>query len=60
MLFSEPDILRNNPECYTIEFGKGYVPTAIATEEEKKAVEEFNRKLRKGRERMIQIEDTAP
>ena len=43
MLISRPEILAKNPDCYKVEFGKGYVPTDIATEEEKKAIAEFNR-----------------
>lgn len=57
MLLSQPKILRDNPECYKVEHGKGYVPTEIATEEEKKAIAEFNKKWHKGRKNMVRIEE---
>ena len=57
MLLSQPKILRDNPECYKVEHGKGYVPTEIATEEEKKAIAEFNKKWHKGRQDMVRIEE---
>lgn len=56
MLITQPKILRDNPDCYTVEKGKGYVPTEIATEEERKAIEEFNKAWHKGRNNMVRIE----
>lgn len=57
MLMSQPKILRDNPECYRVEYGKGYVPTETATEEEKKAIAEFNKEWHKGRRDMVRIEE---
>ncbi len=45
MLIPKPAIMLNNPDCYKVEFGKGYVPTESATEEEKKAIAEYNKKI---------------
>lgn len=52
---SQPEILRNNPECYRVERGKGYVPTEIATEKERQAIKEFNKAWHEGRNQMVRI-----
>lgn len=42
MLLPMPEEMLNNPKCYRLEKGIGYVPTEGATEHEAKVVREFN------------------
>lgn len=43
MLIAMPIEMAKNPLCYTEKEGH-YIPTSIATPEERKAIQEFNRK----------------
>lgn len=48
MLIGLPEEMLQNPDCYTIKDGvKGYFPTPIATEEERRAIEKYNRDYEK-------------
>ena len=48
MLIILPDEMLYNWDCFKVEDGK-CVPTEIATDKERKAIEEYNEKLRKPR-----------
>ena len=49
MLIVFPDELLDNPDCYTIEYGKGLVPTATATPEEIEAIERYRKVMERAK-----------
>lgn len=57
MLILEPKEMLENPDCYEVVRGKGYVSTEKATEEERKIVEEFNRKYKRIQKNTVVIEE---
>ena len=56
MLIPMPAVMRKNPKCYKVEFEKGFVPTESATEEERKAINEFNKKFIDAEKQINQVE----
>ena len=60
MLLPRLDIVEDDPRCFAIEPGIGYVPTEYATDEQKKAMNEYNEKWRKGHEQMTQMIGEPP
>ena len=55
MLIPMPAVMRKNPNCYKVEFEKGFVPTESATDEERKAIAEYNKKCLDAEKQINQV-----
>ena len=55
MLIGRSKEMIDNPNCYVVKRGEGYVPTANATKKERLAIEKFNERIARGEERMCHI-----
>ena len=58
MLLSLSKELLENPACYKVERGRGYVPTETATKEEIKIIKAYNEKWCAAREQMYEDSET--